>query len=376
MRTVLIQPTWTPHSLARLVSAVDLFSDHGHELEVVTVADRQHDYQWGTWSPAWADAALFPSRDYWELPYRELRASLNDALDASGAEVVVLPGWGFRESIISLGWALRSRVSTVLVSDSQRIDARSPFSRDWLKRPLVRSFNSAFVGGAPHIRYVEELGIDRSRCFVGCDVVDNDFFSRPSDGKGGDTLLSCVRLLPRKNLAAVLDALRATEGWRWLIAGDGPEREPLANHIEAAGLSGRVELLGHVPYEDLPALYARVDVYLQPSLSEPWGLAVNEAMAAGLPVIVSDRCGCREDLVTAENGIVFDPTGRRGIEDALAAMWQNRGHWAAMGDASRRVIAGWGLDLYATNLLASSRAADEEDATGGAVTRSGLARVL
>jgi glycosyltransferase involved in cell wall biosynthesis len=106
-----------------------------------------------------------------------------------------------------------------------------------------------------------------------------------------------------------------------------------------------------VDYFQLPELYARVDAYLQPSLSEPWGLAVNEAMASGLPVVVSNRCGCHEDLVQEGiNGFTFDPSSPRGLVQALQRLWESRERWVEMGQASRAIIAQWGLDLFARNL--------------------------
>ena len=119
-----------------------------------------------------------------------------------------------------------------------------------------------------------------------------------------------------------------------------------------------MHLLGHVDYFTLPTVYAQADAYLQPSLSEPWGLAVNEAMACGLPVVVSDRCGCREDLVRANvNGFTFDPTNHESLVTALERLLASRSRWPEMGRASREIIAGWGLDLFARSFWRACEAA-------------------
>ena len=66
---------------------------------------------------------------------------------------------------------------------------------------------------------------------------------------------------------------------------------------------------GHKKADELPPLYAFAGCFVLPSTREPWGLVVNEAMACGLPVLVSERCGCAEDLVVAEsNGFTFNPS--------------------------------------------------------------------
>jgi glycosyltransferase involved in cell wall biosynthesis len=153
---------------------------------------------------------------------------------------------------------------------------------------------------------------------------------------------------------------RERRDWVWSIAGHGPLRAKIEESIVQLGLQDRVELLGHVPYQKLPALYRAADLYLQPSVSEPWGLAVNEAMACALPVIVSDRCGCREDLVRdGENGFLFDPLDPESLRRVLARVREVRDRWPSMGLASRRIVAAWGLDLYTRNFWQSCRAARE-----------------
>jgi glycosyltransferase involved in cell wall biosynthesis len=128
-----------------------------------------------------------------------------------------------------------------------------------------------------------------------------------------------------------------------------------------------------VHYFDLPRLYASADAYLQPSLSESWGLAVNEAMASGLPVVVSGRCGCHEDLVQEEvNGFVFDPERPEDLSRALERLWAARDRWQKMGEASRDIIARWGLNLFARNFWRACELALRlplEEHRGGALTK-------
>ena len=134
----------------------------------------------------------------------------------------------------------------------------------------------------------------------------------------------------------------------WRIAGQGPldgELKQLALELQAP-----VVFQGFVGYYDMPGFYQQLDLYWQPSLSEPWGLVVNEAMAAGLPVIVSDRCGCAHDLVTASNGWIhkLSPQGMiECLEQALAEC----DHWPQRGRASRELIKQWDVSRYSEGLL-------------------------
>jgi glycosyltransferase involved in cell wall biosynthesis len=274
-----------------------------------------------------------------------------------------------KECWAGLTWSIAHRVARVVISDSQPIDRQQTQPKVVLKRALVGRFQSAFVGGAPHVRYLATLGMPATRCFVGCDVVDNAFFGRESarsrvakpPGAQRPVLLSCIRLLPIKNVLGVLRTLAEhSSDWSWLIAGSGPQRDEIESSVDALGLNSRVCLLGQVDYAELPAVYARADAYLQPSLSEPWGLAVNEAMACGLPIVVSTACGCHEDLVQeGVNGFTFDPYSPDGLAIALERLGQNSRRWSDMGAASSNIVASWGLDLYARSLWrASSTAMD------------------
>jgi glycosyltransferase involved in cell wall biosynthesis len=98
------------------------------------------------------------------------------------------------------------------------------------------------------------------------------------------------------------------------IAGDGPMRGEVARLASAC--EGRVHLLGYVPYPELPALYAASDLFVHPVREERWGVSVAEAMAAGLPVVVSSRVGSGRDLIVAgRNGFTYDA----GDPQAIAA---------------------------------------------------------
>ena len=138
-----------------------------------------------------------------------------------------------------------------------------------------------------------------------------------------------------------------------------------------------MKLPGFKQYDELPAYYGCAAAFVHVSLTEPWGLVVNEAMASGLPVVVSRRCGCAADLVEeGKNGFVVDPMDSDGIARALVALSRPGCAFAAMGRASETIIARWGLDAFVTGMQNAVAAAQAAPPMRAAVADRVLLRAL
>ena len=137
-------------------------------------------------------------------------------------------------------------------------------------------------------------------------------------------------------MPAIAGAL-AGDAWHLVLLGDGELRGELERRIALPDLAGAVILRGFRQYDELPAFYGLARAFVHASTTEQWGLVVNEAMAAGLPVLVSARCGCAQDLVrNGVNGFTFDPYDVEelaGLMQRVAAMTE--GQRRAMGQASQ-----------------------------------------
>jgi glycosyltransferase involved in cell wall biosynthesis len=116
--------------------------------------------------------------------------------------------------------------------------------------------------------------------------------------------------------------------------------------------SGTVFFPGFRQIEELPRFYAHAGAFVHASTTEQWGLVVNEAMACGLPVIVSNRCGCAADLVQeGVNGYTFDPYNVEQLAQLMHRLTEAPKHrLSEMGDASRAIIADWGPERFASGL--------------------------
>jgi glycosyltransferase involved in cell wall biosynthesis len=217
----------------------------------------------------------------------------------------------------------------------------------------------------------------RDRIFLGYDMVDNAYFSgnaararmnapllRAECGLPERYFLCCARLIKKKNVPALVEAFakyRDDAGpgaWDLVVVGPGPLQTEIEGVIAKRKLAGAVHLVGAKGYAELPIYYGLASAFILPSTTDQWGLVVNEAMASGLPVLISNRCGCAHDLVEeGRNGFTFDPFDVIAIAEKMRWVASRTCDRAAMGKASQEIIANWGLERFSAGFTASAEAA-------------------
>lgn len=320
---------------------------------------------------------LFPDKALSELTREKVCQPIWAALDAVGPDVVCVPGWGDKVGLASLLWCARTGTPSIVMSESQGPDRPRYLWKETIKRRIVASFSAGMVGGRRHFEYLISLGMEPEKLFVGCDVVDNEHFASGASSARGDEeacrlklgvpsryFLSCCRFVPQKNLCFLLRSyaayrkLAGPKAWKFVVVGDGPMMSDVLNLKEELALGDALILPGLKPYHLLPAYYALAGTFVLSSAQEPWGLVVNEAMAAGLPVIVSNRCGCAADLVRhGQNGFVFDPYDEDALCHLMLAVSSGAWDLAQMGQRSREIISSWTPETFAENLWKAADAA-------------------
>jgi len=144
-----------------------------------------------------------------------------------------------------------------------------------------------------------------------------------------------------------------SSSWHWVLVGDGPQKDELVRARESLALQEFVHFPGFVRYPALPAYYALASAFVLPSTWEPWGLVVNEAMASGLPVLVSSRCGAAELVRPGENGYTFDPYNEGELTAAMVTLATSP-KLEQMGESSRSAIRGYGVERFASALVSAS----------------------
>lgn len=361
-------PRLGPYHLARLRGAHEYFAARGVSVAALEVAGMDRTYGWKkeTGITPFDRITVFPDRYYDDLTTRELKTGIFAALDAADPTAVAVNGYAFKDSRVCLDWCVSRKRKAILMTETSSADSSRGVLREMAKRVLLRRFNAAICGGKLHREYLLSLGMPPHRIFNKYDVVDNDYFSTHSSVEtDGRTLpgledrrpffLASNRFIARKNIDVLLTAYKhyrshTTGGWRLVLLGDGDLEEQLKRRVEDEKIPD-VVFAGFRQLEELRIYYASAHCFIHPALSEPWGLVVNEAMAAGLPVIVSKGAGCAPDLVeSGENGFLFDPHAPEELSRAMATISGSSDLQPRMSRRSREIISHWTIHDFARNL--------------------------
>jgi glycosyltransferase involved in cell wall biosynthesis len=281
----------------------------------------------------------------------------------------------------------------IVMSESARDDESRSWWKETIKRHIVNLYGAALVGGQRHLDYLVELGMSRERIFTGYDVIDNDYFARRTAEIRNSALdhrkehrlpenyfLASARFVEKKNLPALIRAYAmyrqklqpsTDRGWDLVLLGDGRLRETLNSQLSILNLHDHVHLPGFKPYEELPVYYALAKAFVHASTTEQWGLVVNEAIASGLPVIVSERCGCAPELVCG-NGFTFDPTDEHELASRLLEMTSlSDEDLKQFGETSRRIAERFGPERFGEGLnQAAGMAIERKKKKSGVIDRA------
>lgn len=317
---------------------------------------------------------VYPDGNLWGLSARDIASRVGGILSDIRPDVVAVPGWSFPDALAATRWCARTSTPSVVMSESTAHD----FSRSWwkeaIKRRIVRMHQAGLVGGQLHAAYLTQLGMPRRHVSVGYDVVENQHFRegaararrredevRKELGLPENYYLTSCRFVEKKNLPRLLQAYamyrrRGSQPWDLVLLGDGSLRGHLLEQAGRHGMADHVHLPGFKQYDELPAYYGLANAFVLASTTEQWGLVVNEAMAAGLPVLVSERCGCAPDLVhEGENGFTFDPYDSVEMARLLVRLDHGGCDHASMGRSSQSIISRWTPERFSKGLLDAAR---------------------
>lgn len=244
--------------------------------------------------------------------------------------------------------------------------AQSPASeiRRMLVRHLVRRADAILPIGSANRRFWEKYGAWPAQFFPAPYAVDNERVARIVGPRGAASqrphhFLFSGRLVQRKGVDLLLEAfnrLSERRAARLTIVGDGPERRAL-EAMQSEEARSRTRWLGRLANDEAIRALADADVFVLPSRAEPWGLVVNEAMAAGVPVIAHRHCGAAIDLVEdGRTGWLYGEPTADSLLGALERCSADPEQTRALGQRALLKIQRWSLDRTVDAIVAAARA--------------------
>jgi glycosyltransferase involved in cell wall biosynthesis len=359
VRILILENIPTPHC----VPVFDVLGQlPGISLTVAYLGETEGHRKWQAGQGTHFEHVVLPGRQMtlfsrWDTFSLHLNPTIRSFLGERRWDVLINSGWQHVANWIAFAHFRRRHLPSVLWSGST---ANERTMRRSLTLPLVRYMvarSDAWVSyGEASAEYLATLGADLDRVERGYHPVDNQTFlaqcdaSREAAGalrkeyglEGRRVILFVGRLVETKGITHLIDALGLDPRLadvRLLIAGDGRLRADYERRAEQRA-PGRVIFAGHVDLDRLPAFYQMADVFALPSLHEVWGLVINEAALAGLPVVATAACGAACDLIEdGRTGYVVPPADSAALAEALARVLDDLPAARRMGEAGRMLVS-------------------------------------
>ena len=338
-----------PYHAARLRHATQFGDSHAIQVIGLEIASSDASYEGigARRSSGLARITLFPQRDYHSLTSTGIQASVYQVLSQLRPDVVFSPATAFPEGMAAIRFRTDTGCRVVVMDDAwERSDIRGPFTRV-AKTLIHQNVDAAFVPASSHTPYFERLGFPLKRQIFGCDVVDNEFFASVQRNDQSRRFLYVGRDVPHKGIDDLLDAYRRycnVANTPWALHLIGPIRERAPSGIPETLLRYR----GALDIAQIRDALAETAFLVVPSRRETWGLVVNEAMAAAVPVIASDAVGASDELIRKTGaGFVFPTQDVKALTACLlAASSLDIDSYGVMSASARSAVQKFSLSRY------------------------------
>ncbi len=227
--------------------------------------------------------------------------SVNRILKTITYKELIIGGW---DSLpLWLSAFISNKKKNSLVIESSYIESVSNGLKGLIKKLFIKRIHRVYASGKGQRFLALRLGF-KGEIIITKGVGIFNIVEQPAyiSKKIVRNFIYVGRLSPEKNLAFLIDVFNKLPSLKLHIVGFGPEEKKL----QSLAYDNCI-FYGAVENRKLSELYQKADVFILPSLSEPWGMVVEEALNNGLPVLVSDKVGCADELVIPNyNGLVFN----------------------------------------------------------------------
>ena len=302
-----------PYHHARFTAAVNA----GIDLIVIETRPDSKEYPWEFNSLSSYKKISFPTSSSTEddISNKELDNQFQRVLNNYEPNIAVSAGWSDRSYMRLLISCYKKRIPITIVSDSRLCDKSRSKLKEFVKRLLIKGYQSSLVAGKESKEYLTNLGFPNSGIFQPWDVVDNNFFEKVAENNEINLtshFLCVSRFLERKNHITILKSYskyQSNNGKLGLkFIGSGPLESKIRAILKTLPKPELVSIEPFQQLEELSTSYKKAYAFILASTQDTWGLVINEAMASGLPCIASNACGCTTDLIRNKvSGFSFDP---------------------------------------------------------------------
>lgn len=283
-------------------------------------------------------------------------------------DALLVYGWSFHSHLKIMRY-FKGKIPVLFRGDSTLLD-KAGFLHQ-IKRRIFLSWIYRFVDiaiytGKSNKLYFKNAGLSDKQLVFGPHAIDNQRYSCKQQecreqahqfrAHWGIPLSAKVVLFAAK-FEAIKNPLLLIKAFKDVVSKQDLHLIMVGNGV----LEGRIKMeaqssanIHFMPFQNqsiMPALYASSDLFVLPSEGETWGLAVNEAMASGKAVIVSDRCGCAADLLQdGFNGFVFSSGNKQQLTASIEKVFHTEDKSAIMGKQSLEIIKEYSLESLALSI--------------------------
>jgi glycosyltransferase involved in cell wall biosynthesis len=294
-------------------------------------------------------------------------------------DALIIHGHNSATNLLAIAAAKMAGVGVFMRGETHLMLERPGLKRA-IRGPLMRTLyqlcDACLYIGSLNRAFYEAHGVGAGRLFFVPYTVDNDRFMQRADAsrisrgemrrslqvpEDAVLILFASKLIARKRPMDLLEAFArmrsAGLNVELMFVGSGELEKELKGRADVLGVGG-VHFTGFVNQRDLPGHFAASDVFVLPSENEPWGLIINEAMCAGLPVVTTHEVGAAADLVRhGETGFVYERGDIAALADRLTTLVQDAPMRARLANNGRDLVRHWSYNQCVEGIRAALQAA-------------------
>jgi glycosyltransferase involved in cell wall biosynthesis len=260
-------------------------------------------------------------------------------------QIIVSPGYHRIEFLIT-PLIFSNKITICDIASTHRDKSRNKVKEKIKSFLITCLFDYLFTYGKASKNYlVEGLNIPEAKVFIRGNYSHLQLVSQnlPSFKEREYTLLYVGRFSEEKNLFFLIDTFSASKNkypnyFKLKLIGNGFLKEKIKSYIIEKNMQESIMIVDHLSAEKLIIEYKRARILILPSLSETWGQVINEAMHFGLPIIISENCGCVEDLCKTTNSFIFNPTIKEQLVDIFNLLLMDESKQIEMSKHSIEII--------------------------------------